>query len=460
MKDYTEVSPEIIHRYNRSGPRYTSYPTVPIWDNGQFSEDYTQFLAKEGESDSPISLYLHIPFCSRLCTFCGCHRFITKKSDIVEDYLDALGEELKLTAQHLGTRKSVKQLHLGGGTPTHLSIAQLERLHGMISKHFDFEPVNEMALEAHPRVTSKAQLEALYNLGFRRVSFGVQDTDTQVQHAINREQTVEQTLQTFNVARELGYSSINIDLVYGLPCQTVDTFQRSMETVNELRPDRLAIYSFAYIPGMFKTHARAIQEDDLPSTEEKVAIYVSCIKFFTQAGYRMIGMDHYALPDDELTLAQDNQTLHRNFMGYTTFRGMSQIGVGASAISDFGNGFFQNEKDTKTYIAQVKEGTIGTIRRRVLDTDDLLRREVIETLMCQCQLSIPQIEKEHGISFKTYFAEEWQAMESFVDEGMVELDSDQIRLTPLGTLFMRNVVMPFDRYLKGKSETPHFSKTV
>ena len=460
MHDYSRISAKMVRHYNRPGPRYTSYPTVPLWERGEFAGDYGEFLREEGKKEAPLSLYVHIPFCSRLCTFCGCNRFITRDQDLVEKYLRALAEELRQTARHLGNRKSVKQFHLGGGTPTHLNVDQLQRLHGMVAEHFDFEADGEMALEAHPRVTRSEQLEALYALGFRRISFGVQDLDRRVQHAINREQSSEQTRHAFYKSRELGYSSINMDLIYGLPCQTMENFQSTMETINAMKPDRLAIYSFAYIPNMFRSHKRAIKEEDLPTVEEKIAIYLASIQFFTQAGYKMIGMDHYAKVDDELAVAQKNHTLHRNFMGYTTLRGLSQIGVGVSAISDFGNGYFQKEKDLTAYMQGVDQGGIPTIRKRILNSDDLLRREVIETMMCHCFLPVPEIEKKYQIVFAEYFKNACQAIQTFEAEGLLELKPEGIELSQLGVLFMRNIVMPFDRYLEKTSQIPHFSKTI
>ena len=460
MHDFSQISAKMVHRYNRPGPRYTSYPTVPHWGQGLFDEDYVEYLQEEGAKEAPLSLYIHIPFCSRLCTFCGCNRFITQDDDLVENYLQTLAEELRQTARHLGNRKSIKQFHLGGGTPTHLNVDQLQRLHGMVAEHFDLDPDGEMALEAHPRVTRNEQLEALYALGFRRISFGVQDLDRKVQHAINREQTLEQTQHTFYKARELGYSSINLDLVYGLPCQTMKTFQATMETINTMKPDRLAIYSFAYIPNMFRSHERAIKEEDLPTAEEKIAIYLASIQFFSQAGYQMIGMDHYAKPNDELAVAQKNHTLHRNFMGYTTLRGLTQIGVGVSAISDFGNGYFQKEKNLNAYMQGVEQGRMPTIRKRILNCDDLLRREVIETLMCQCFLPVPEIEKKYQIVFSDYFNNAWQALQTFKAEGLLELKPEGIELSQPGVLFMRNIAMSFDRYLEETSQIPHFSKTI
>jgi oxygen-independent coproporphyrinogen-3 oxidase len=430
-----------------------------MWESGNFGEDYVEFLEREREREAPLSLYVHIPFCSRLCTYCGCNQFITRNDQLVEAYLETLQEELGQTARHLGKRKVVKQLHLGGGTPTHLTVRQLRKLHRMIADNFDLAPDGEMALEAHPRVTCEEQLEVLYELGFRRISLGVQDLDRRVQRAINRDQTPEQTSRTFSQARKLGYASINMDLVYGLPKQTVETFQHTMEMVNTLKPDRLAIYSFAYLPNMFQTHERAIKAEDLPSALEKIAIYLASLRFFTKAGYHMIGMDHYAKATDELALAQKNRTLHRNFMGYTTLRGLSQIGVGVSAISDFGDGYFQNEKNLDAYMRGIQDGHLPTIREKILDADDRLRREVIETLMCHCALPVSALEEKYEISFEKYFAREWEAMKAFEEEGLLELHQHSLQLSKLGILFMRNVAMPFDRYLK-KQTRPHFSKTV
>lgn len=298
-----DVTPEMIQRYNRPGPRYTSYPTVPVWKEGEFANDYTASLHKEGQNEQPLSLYVHIPFCQQLCTFCGCNKYITNNSNIVEKYLTALEQEIAGVTERLGQRKKLAQIHFGGGTPTFLNPEQLSRVVEMIVSRFDALEDCEWAIEANPRVTTTKQLEVLYELGFRRVSFGVQDLDPAIQHAINRNQTAEQSWKTLETARSLGYKSINLDLVYGLPLQTQHGFRKTLEEVNKMRPDRLAVYSFAYLPGMFKTHERAIKEKDLPTPEEKINIYLEAINFFAEAGYVMIGMDHYALPEDELAQA-------------------------------------------------------------------------------------------------------------------------------------------------------------
>ena len=332
-----DVTPEMIQRYNRPGPRYTSYPTVPVWSKGQFHDDYVQCLQEESLKDRPISLYVHLPFCRQLCTFCGCNKLITNNKEITEDYLSALDKEIDGVSKILESRKKIAQIHLGGGTPTYLNPKQLERIINKITSRFDVQEHSELAFEADPRVTSIDHLEKLYQLGFRRVSFGIQDLNLDVQKAINRNQTAKQSWETINNSRSIGYTSINLDLVYGLPLQTHKRFCKTLNQVGKMRPDRLAVYSFAYLPGMFRTHKRAIKEKDLPIPEEKVQIYLEAIRFFTEIGYVMIGMDHYALPGDELALALKKRTLHRNFMGYTTIHNMAQIGVGVSAISDFGD---------------------------------------------------------------------------------------------------------------------------
>ncbi|MBG56330.1 MAG: oxygen-independent coproporphyrinogen III oxidase [Deltaproteobacteria bacterium] len=454
-----DVTPEMIQRYNRPGPRYTSYPTVPIWDKGHFHEEYIQCLQEESIKDRPISLYVHLPFCRQLCTFCGCNKFITSNRKITDDYLSALCKEIEEIARIMRSRKKLAQIHLGGGTPTFFNHEQLEGFINKITSRFELQENSELAFEADPRVTNLDHLETLYKLGFRRVSFGVQDLNSDVQMAINRNQTSRQSWDTINNSRSIGYTSINLDLVYGLPLQTYQGFCKTLNEVGEMRPDRLAIYSFAYLPGMFKTHKKAIKEKDLPVPEEKIKIYLETIRFFTELGYVMIGMDHYALPEDELTLALKKRTLHRNFMGYTTLHNMAQIGVGVSAISDFGGSYWQNDKDLHQYINEAYNKTLNPHRRIKLDKEDQLRREVIETLMCHGEISIPDFENRYKISFRDHFNNAWLDLEKFAEEGLVQLDSKKITLTPVGALFTRNIVMPFDRYLK-ESSSISFSKTV
>ena len=454
-----EVTPEMIQRYNRPGPRYTSYPTVPVWKEGEFADDYAASLHKEGQNEQPLSLYVHIPFCQQLCTFCGCNKYITNNQNIVEKYLTALEQEIAGVAERLGQRKELAQIHFGGGTPTFLNPEQLSRVVEMIVSRFDALEDCEWAFEANPRVTTTKQLEVLYELGFRRVSFGVQDLDPAIQRAINRNQTAEQSWETLETARSLGYKSINMDLVYGLPLQTQHGFRKTLEEVNKMRPDRLAVYSFAYLPGMFKTHERAIKEKDLPTPEEKINIYLEAINFFAEAGYVMIGMDHYALPEDELAQALKNRTLHRNFMGYTTLHNMAQIGVGVSAISDFGDSYWQNPKELDQYMEETVNNKLIPRRGLLLEKEDQLRRKVIETLMCHGEITIQDFEFLYELDFRQHFAEAWTQLEKFEEEGLVNLSPAKIELTPLGMLFTRNLAMPFDRHLKAGG-APKFSNTV
>ncbi len=454
-----EVTPEMIQRYNRPGPRYTSYPTVPVWKEGEFADDYAASLHKEGQNEQPLSLYVHIPFCQQLCTFCGCNKYITNNQNIVEKYLTALELEIAGVAERLGQRKELAQIHFGGGTPTFLNPEQLSRVVEMIVSRFDALEDCEWAFEANPRVTTTKQLEVLYELGFRRVSFGVQDLDPAIQRAINRNQTAEQSWETLETARSLGYKSINLDLVYGLPLQTQHGFRKTLEEVNKMRPDRLAVYSFAYLPGMFKTHERAIKEKDLPTPEEKINIYLEAINFFAEAGYVMIGMDHYALPEDELAQALKNRTLHRNFMGYTTLHNMAQIGVGVSAISDFGDSYWQNPKELDQYMEETVNNKLIPRRGLLLEKEDQLRRKVIETLMCHGEITIQDFEFLYELDFRQHFAEAWTQLEKFEEEGLVKLSPNKIVLTPLGMLFTRNLAMPFDRHLKAGG-APKFSNTV
>ena len=454
-----EVTPEMIQRYNRPGPRYTSYPTVPVWKEGEFADDYAASLHKEGQNEQPLSLYVHIPFCQQLCTFCGCNKYITNNQNIVEKYLTALEQEIAGVAERLGQRKELAQIHFGGGTPTFLNPEQLSRVVEMIVSRFDALEDCEWAFEANPRVTTTKQLEVLYELGFRRVSFGVQDLDPAIQRAINRNQTAEQSWETLETARSLGYKSINMDLVYGLPLQTQHGFRKTLEEVNKMRPDRLAVYSFAYLPGMFKTHERAIKEKDLPTPEEKINIYLEAINFFAEAGYVMIGMDHYALPEDELAQALKNRTLHRNFMGYTTLHNMAQIGVGVSAISDFGDSYWQNPKELDQYMEETVNNKLIPRRGLLLEKEDQLRRKVIETLMCHGEITIQDFEFLYELDFRQHFAEAWTQLEKFEEEGLVNLSPTKVELTPLGMLFTRNLAMPFDRHLKAGG-APKFSNTV
>ena len=455
----TDISPDLIKRYNIPGPRYTSYPTVPVWKEDNFSKEYSDCLKREAKHEKPISLYIHIPFCKQLCTFCGCNKYITNSQNLVEKYLIALESEICTIADNLDKKKDLAEIHLGGGTPTFLSPKQLEKLMGTIFSKFKTNLVKEWAFEADPRVTSKKHLELLYEFGFRRVSFGVQDLNPEIQKAINRNQTSEQSWRTLNDAKKIGYKSINLDLIYGLPLQTKSLFRHTLEEVLKMSPDRLAIYSFAFLPGMFKTHLRAIREKDLPNAEEKINIYLESIKFLEKSGYVMIGMDHYSLPEDELARALNNKTLHRNFMGYTTLHNMTQIGIGVSAISDFGDNYFQNQKNIKKYIDEISDCNIIPRKGIHLDMEDQLRRKIIDTFMCQGEISIKYFENFYKIDFIKHFENAWKKLKVFEEEKLVKLSPKRILITKLGRIFMRNIVMTFDKHLE-TIKSPKFSKTI
>ncbi len=390
----------LVKQYDQPGPRYTSYPTVPVWPQGSFGREYAEALEAEGTKDRGISIYLHIPFCRTLCTFCGCNKVITRDAELVERYLKALEQEMAAVAKGLGQRKT--------------------------------------------------------DLGFRRVSFGIQDIDPAAQRAINRNQTSSQSEKAFSISKKLGYQSINFDLVYGLPLQTRAKFRKTLDAVSKMRPDRLAVYSFAHLPWMFKAHERALREQDLPTAQEKIGLYLDTVRHFTEEGYVMIGMDHFALPGDELALALEHRTLHRNFMGYTTLHGLAQIGLGVSAISDFGDSYWQNPKELDDYLEQASDPKPQ--RGMKLDEDDRLRRQVIEGLMCHGEIRFDEFDG-NGFDFQEYFKDTREAFEGFEADGLVRLDPDCIKLTDSGRLFMRNLAMPFDRYLQSSS-TPRFSRTV
>ena len=457
MKSVFEQDLErLVKKYNRPGPRYTSYPTVPVWPQGNFGKEYAEALEVEGGKERGISIYVHIPFCRTLCTFCGCNKVITRDTELVERYLKALEQEMTAVAKLLGRCKTLSQLHLGGGTPTFLSLDQLTFLTEMLRSCFEIDPEGEWTLEANPKVTTTEQLEGLYHLGFRRVSFGIQDIDSKVQLAINRNQTFSQSQEAFSVSKKLGYKSINFDLVYGLPLQTRERFQRTLDEVSKMRPDRLAVYSFAHLPWMFKAHERAIRMQDLPSAHEKIELYLDTVQRLTEEGYVMIGMDHFALPKDELALALVNQTLHRNFMGYTTLHGLAQIGFGVSAISDFGDSYWQNPKELNNYLEQSSD--LKPQKGIRLDEDDQFRRQIIDRLMCYGVIQFDEF-TEKGFDFWDYFDDTREAFEGFAADDLVSLNPECIELTDNGRFFMRNLVMPFDRYLQ-HSSNPQFSLTI
>jgi oxygen-independent coproporphyrinogen-3 oxidase len=453
---------DLLRKYDRPGPRYTSYPTAVEFHAGFDEPAYRQRLAEAArKAEEPLSLYLHLPFCEERCSFCGCMVVITKKHEVAERYLEYLHREIALLAGALGGRRRVVQHHWGGGTPTYLTVEQIESLHAVVRRHFDVDPGAEVAIEVDPRVTSDEQLERLRSLGFNRLSLGVQDLDPVVQQAVNRIQGEELTRALFEKARALGFESINVDLIYGLPFQTGERFARTVAAVVAMRPDRLAVYSYAHVPWI-RGNQRRIDPADLPPPAQKLELFLAATESFLGAGYEPVGMDHFALPGDELAVAAKAGRLHRNFMGYTTRPASDMVGAGISAIGDVGGAFAQNTKKLSTYYATLDRERFPIERGYPLDEDDLVRRFVITEIMCNLRLDVPALERRFGIQFSRYFERELRELgEGPLVDGLLEIGPDRLEVTARGRLLVRNVCMTFDRYLRAKTaDRPVFSRTV
>jgi oxygen-independent coproporphyrinogen III oxidase len=453
---------DLLRKYDRPGPRYTSYPTAVEFHSGFDAAAYRAHLARAAAAhDEPLSLYLHLPFCEERCTFCGCMVVITKKRDVAATYLDYLKRELAMLGSSLAGRRRVVQYHWGGGTPTYLTPAQMTDLHQTVAAHFDIDPAGEVAIEVDPRVTTFEQLDVLRQLGFNRLSMGVQDFAPAVQAAVNRVQPVEMTRRLFDHARQLGFASINVDLIYGLPLQTRASFATTVDTVLTMRPDRVAVYSFALVPWI-RAHQKGLPMADLPGPEAKVELFVEAMQRFVGAGYRQIGLDHFALPDDELARASDAGTLQRNFMGYTTRRAPDMLGAGLSAIGDVDGAFAQNVKTLSAYYAALDAGQFPTERGYQLDDDDRLRRFVITELMCNFRVRQADLYERFGVALPRYFDVELdELVRGPVSDGFLRINPDGLEVTQAGRLFVRNIAMHFDRYLRRKtSAAPVFSRTI
>jgi len=458
------ITPELLERYDKPGPRYTSYPTAVEFSESFAPTDYAGRLdAAAGRPDDPLSLYVHLPFCEARCSFCGCHVVVTQQRSIADVYLDRVLSEADLVSRHLGERRTLAQYHWGGGTPTYYTADELADFHRSLLDRFDLADDAEVALEVDPRVTSAEHLTVLRDLGFNRVSMGVQDLDSDVQQLIGRNQTWEQTRDLHLQARHLGFESTNIDLIYGLPGQTVASIGTTLERVLELRPDRLAVYSFAYVPWV-KPNQKRIDAATLPDRDTKFALLALVSDELVSAGYRAIGMDHFALPGDELSLAFENGRLSRNFMGYTTKRGTEMIALGTSGISDVAGAYAQNHKRLNSYYSAVDAGELPVERGVSLSADDRIRRHVITELMCNGVVRPAAVETEFDIAFEIYFAAELAELTGpggAVAEGMVRVDGDAIVASELGRVFIRNVAMVFDAYLgTPTADQPKFSQTV
>jgi oxygen-independent coproporphyrinogen-3 oxidase len=454
------ISDEFLARYNRPGPRYTSYPTAPVWQDDIGPDDLERFYADAEKLQTPVSLYMHLPFCESLCLFCACNVVITKDHSVAPPYLATLKREIDHVASHISRSRSVVQFHWGGGTPTYLTPEQMEDLFGFAAQKFTFAPDAEIGIEVDPRVTSVRHLEALRRLGFNRLSLGIQDFDPEVQQAINRVQPLEETSELIAQARALGFESINVDLIYGLPYQTAARFANTVEHVLGLAPDRVAMFSYAHVPWLRKQQGALGTR--LPEGMEKFRIFCAGLESFLNAGYQYIGMDHFAKPDDELALAQRNRTLHRNFQGYTTKAGADLYGMGVSAISAIGRAYAQNYRELPRYAEAVERRGIATMRGYRLSEDDELRRTVINRLLCHSAIRKDDVAASFGIDFDSYFRDEINRLAPFVDDGLVEITADEISVTLLGRIFIRNVAMLFDPYLEKQhlAEQRLFSKTL
>jgi oxygen-independent coproporphyrinogen III oxidase len=454
------VSEELLEKYNRPGPRYTSYPTAPVWKDDFSPGDLEESYAKADALATPLSLYMHLPFCESLCLFCACNVSIQKDKSVAVPYLATLKKEIEHVAGLVSRKRPVIQFHWGGGTPTYLSPAQMEDLFGHTRERFSFAPDAEIGIEVDPRVTSRAHLESLRRLGFNRLSMGIQDFQPKVQETIRRVQPYEMTRDLILAARELGFESLSVDLIYGLPYQTAETFKATIDQVLTLHPDRVAMFSYAHVPWLRKQQGAFANH--LPEGREKFQIFRAGLERFLSAGYLYIGMDHFSLPGDELATAQRQRTLHRNFQGYTTKAGADLYGMGVSAISSVGDAYAQNRREIPDYQSSVAERGIATMRGYRLSDDDRLRRAVIGRLLCHTVIPKREVEHEFGISFNDYFAAEIARLAEPSADGLVILDRDEIRVTPLGRIFIRNVAMVFDRYIEEQKmdQKPLFSKTL
>ena len=451
---------DLIKKYDKSGPRYTSYPTAIQFSEDFTEENYFQQVKLSNERNTPLSLYFHIPFCDTICYYCGCNKIVTKNRSHAQPYLDAVYKELALQGSLFKATRIVKQLHWGGGTPTFISHAQMTELMQQTRKHFTLldDDSGEYSIELDPREVTASSINLLRKLGFNRISLGVQDFNPKVQQAVNRIQSYKETRDVILAARRNEFHSISLDLIYGLPFQTVTSFNETVDKVLELEPDRLSVFNYAHLPDMFKTQ-RQINSDDLPSAEDKLAILQQVTNKLIAAGYEYIGMDHFAKPSDELAIAQKERKLYRNFQGYSTNSDCDLVALGITSIGKIADSYSQNIKTIKEYTEVIDSGHLPIFRGVALSEDDVLRREVINQLICHFELNFKEIENAFTIDFSDYFANELKQILDMQDDGLLELTKDRILVLPEGKLLIRNICMVFDIYLK-QMKTGKFSKTI
>ncbi|KAF0152434.1 MAG: oxygen-independent coproporphyrinogen III oxidase [Ignavibacteria bacterium] len=456
-----DINLDLIKKYDRPGPRYTSYPTAP-----HFTETFTpkkyldEIIRTNNEADTPaLSLYYHLPFCDTLCYFCGCNMIITRNRDRIKEYIKYLKNEIYLLRTYLKADRKVVQLHWGGGTPTHLNPDEINDLISFINKNFEIAIGAEQGCEIDPRGLTKEHLESLRYGGFNRISMGVQDFNETVQKAVNRIQPEAMTREVVSWISELGFQSLNLDLMYGLPFQTIDNFEKTVDATIDISPDRIAVFNYAHVPWM-KKHMNLINPEDLPSAEDKLQILKMTIEKLTNAGYDFIGMDHFAKPTDELSIAQREKKLYRNFQGYSTNAGTDLYGMGITSISQVGSCYVQNKKKEKEFFDSLNEQTLPIERGVYLTEDDILRRHVITKVMCDFELAFKSVEAKFGIEFNNYFNSSLAALQEFVDDNLVILTNDQLEVTQMGRLLIRNIAMSFDGYIERKEDKARYSRTV
>lgn len=452
---------ELIKKYDRPGPRYTSYPTAPQFNESFTPEKYLDEVIRTNNQENPpdLSLYYHIPFCDTLCYFCGCNMIITRNRDRIKEYTRYVKNEIDLLRSYIVKGRQTVQLHWGGGTPTHLNPDEITDLITYINGSFNFSQNAEKGCEIDPRGLTKEHLEALRNGEFNRISMGVQDFNEKVQKAVNRIQSEDMTRQVVDWVRELKFQSINLDLIYGLPFQTAEAFAITVDAIIDISPDRIAVFNYAHVPWM-KKHMALIKPEDLPQPEEKLQTLKMTIEKLTSAGYVFIGMDHFAKPDDELTIALNEKKLYRNFQGYSTHAGADLYGFGITSISQIGKCYTQNVKKENDYFNLLNDNKLPIERGYYLSSDDLLRRHVITKIMCDFELDFGEVEKLYQVEFEKYFATSLDGIKEFIDDGLVLIQERKIIVTEMGRLLIRNIAMCFDLYIEQKADKAKYSRTV
>ncbi len=456
-----DINLDLVKKYDRPGPRYTSYPTAPQFNESYTADNYLDEIIRTNNEDNPpdLSLYYHLPFCDTLCYFCGCNMIISRNRDRIHKYIDYVKNEIDLLRSYIRTDRKVSQLHWGGGTPTHLNPDEIHELSSYIHENFEFRDNSENGCEIDPRELTRDHLVALRESGFNRISMGVQDFNDKVQKAVNRIQPEELTVQVVDWVRELKFDSINLDLMYGLPFQTVDEFAKTVDKIIEISPDRIALFNYAHVPWM-KKHMNLIKPEDIPAPEAKLEILKMSVAKLTSAGYVFIGMDHFAKPEDDLSKALKEKRLYRNFQGYSTNAGTDLYAMGITSISQLGNAYAQNLKTEREYFEALDEGRLPITKGYLMNEDDILRRHVITKVMCDFELDFAEVEKQFEIDFDKYFAWGLENIKENIDDGLASIENRKLVVHDMGRLLIRNIAMNFDGFLERKEDTAKYSRTV